>query len=88
MVGIEYKKDRDIIEEQAATIRLLTELTSAGSWVISFAPDGSLASVQWGNGFRRLMGYTDRNDFPDAMEPFLHGIHPDDRDAFIEEMTA
>ena len=87
MNGNNQEKERLVIEEQAATIRLLTELTSAGSWVISFAPDGSLASVQWGNGFRRLMGYTDRNDFPDTMEPFLHGIHPDDRDAFIKEMT-
>ena len=36
------------IEELAATNRLLTDLTAAGSWVISFAPDGSAASVQWG----------------------------------------
>ena len=87
MNGNNQEKERLVIEEQAATIRPLTELTSAGSWVISFAPDGSLASVQWENGFRRLMGYTDRNDFPDATEPFLHGIHLDDRDAFIKEMT-
>ena len=28
------------VKEQAATIRLLTDLTKAGSWVINFAPDG------------------------------------------------
>ncbi len=70
------------IEELAATNRLLTDLTAAGSWVISFAPDGSAASVQWGDGFRRLMGYHDRNDFPNELEPFLRGIHPEDRGAF------
>ena len=52
-----------LVKEQAATIRLLTDLTEAGSWVINFAPDGSLTSVQWGDGFRRLMGYRDQNDF-------------------------
>ncbi len=81
-------KDRDFIEEQAATIRLLTDLTEAGSWVINFMPDGSLASVQWGDGFRRLLGYRDQRDFPNEFESFMRGIHPEDRDAFLAEMTA
>ncbi|MBR3165303.1 MAG: hypothetical protein IKF16_03940, partial [Lachnospiraceae bacterium] len=58
------EKNKLMIEEQAATIRLFTDLTKAGSWVIQFAPDGSPASVQWGDGFRRLMGYRDQSDFP------------------------
>ena len=82
------EKDRSIIEEQAATIRLLTDLTMAGSWVINYAPDGSLASVQWGDGFRRLMGYRDQSDFPNEMESFVLGIYPEDADAAIGAMTA
>ena len=82
------EKDRRIIEEQAATIRLLTDLTMAGSWVINYAPDGSLSSVQWGNGFRRLMGYSDQNDFPNEMESFMRGIYPEDREAILGVMTA
>ena len=74
------KREKDMLmEEQAATIRLLTDLTEAGSWVINYAPDGSIASVQWGDGFRRLMGYTDLHDFPNEMESFLRGVHPEDR---------
>ena len=79
---------RSKIEEQAATIRLFTDLTKAGSWVINFAPDGSLASVQWGDGFRRLMGYSDQSDFPNEIESFISGIYPEDRDAFIRNMSA
>jgi len=82
------EKNKLMIEEQAATIRLFTDLTKAGSWVIQFAPDGSPASVQWGDGFRRLMGYRDQSDFPNEMESFLKGIYPDDRDGFITNMTA
>ena len=81
------EKDKRI-EEQTATIRLLTELTEAGSWVINFAPDGSVASVQWGDGFCRLMGYTDISDFPNELEPFVQGIHPEDRDVFFGSITA
>ncbi len=88
MNPINDEKDSRIMEEQAATIRLLTDLTKAGSWVIYFAPDGSLASVHWGDGFRRLMGYHDRNDFPNEMESFLRGIYPEDRDAFLDHITA
>ena len=80
--------DRQMIEEQAATIRLLTDLTNAGSWVINFAPDGSPASVQWGDGFRRLLGYSDQSDFPNELESFMRGIHPEDRDAFIGDTNA
>ena len=88
MSRINDEKDRRIIEEQAAAIRLLTDLTKAGSWVINYAPDGSVASVQWGAGFRKLMGYHDQSDFPDAIEAFVQGIHPEDRDAFVGNMTA
>ena len=88
MSRINDEKDRQIIEEQAETIRLLTDLTKAGSWVINYAPDGSLESVQWGDGFRRLMGYKDQSDFPNEIESFVRGIYPEDRDMLIEDMTA
>ncbi|MER2151796.1 MAG: response regulator, partial [Candidatus Limivicinus sp.] len=87
MNRIHDEKDT-LLEEQAATIRLLTDLTEAGSWMIRFAPDGSVASVQWGDGLRRLMGYRDQSDFPNELESLLRGIHPEDRDAFIGDMTA
>ncbi len=88
MDRIDDEKDRNITEEQAATIRLFTDLTEAGSWDIRFAPDGSPVSVQWGDGFRRLMGYSDKNDFPNELNPFILGIYPEDRDAVIDNMTA
>ena len=88
MKQINDEKDRRIIEEQAATIRLFTDLTNAGSWVFYFDPEGSLSSVQWGDGFRRLMGYSDRSDFPNEIEPFLKGIYPEDRDTFTGSMMA
>ena len=77
-----------LVEEQAATIRLLTDLTGAGSWVVDFSPDGSVASVEWGDGFRRLMGYTDQHDFPNELDPFLKGVHPEDRDVFFGNIIA
>ena len=40
MSSIKDEKDRRMTEEQSATIRLLTDLTRAGSWVINYAPDG------------------------------------------------
>ncbi len=88
MTMINDEKNRSIIEKQAATIRLLTDLSEAGSWTINYAPDGSVASVRWGDGFRRLMGYHDQSDFPNALEPFVQGIHPEDRDVFMGDITA
>ncbi len=88
MAMVNDTKVRFILEEQAARIRLLTDLSEAGSWIISYAPDGSVASVQWGDGFRRLMGYHDRSDFPDEMESFIRGIDPEDKDVFLGDISA
>ena len=88
MSCITDEKDRQTIEEQAATIRLLSDLAKAGSWVINYAPDGSVSSVQWGDGFRRLMGYSDQSDFPNELESFVRGIHPEDRDDLFSDMSA
>ena len=85
---INDEKNRLIIEELTATKRLLTDLTEAGSWVINFEPDGSVASVQWGDGLRRLLGYSDLIDFPNELESFIRGIHQEDRDAFIGGISA
>lgn len=84
MSGINDEKDRLIIEELSVTNRLLTDLTKAGSWVVNYAPDGSVASVQWGDGFRRLMGYSDRSDFPDVLESWSNLLHPDDRERVLK----
>ena len=88
MSCVNDEKDKSLIEEQAATIRLLTDLTKAGSWVIHYAADGSVASAQWGDGFRRLMGYHDQSDFPNKLESFMRGIHPEDRDNLFCDINA
>ena len=76
-----------INERQVVPFDLLTELTKAGSWVIRYTADALISSVQWGNGCRKLMGYTEQDDFPDVIDIFLQGIHPEDRDMFISNMT-
>ena len=88
MSYISDERKRNVIKELAATIRLLTDLTKAGSWFINYAPDGSVTSVQWGDGFRRLMGYRDQTDFPNELEPFVNGIHPEDRENLFSDTNA
>ena len=77
-----------VLQELAETNHLLTDLTKAGSWTINFAPDGTPASVQWGDGLRRLIGYTDRNDFPNELEPFVRGVYPEDREAVLSHINS
>ncbi|MDO4860388.1 MAG: response regulator [Bacillota bacterium] len=88
MNRISDEMDRQIIEELTTTNRLLTDLTKAGSWVINYWPDGSLKSVQWGDGFRRLMGYSDQSDFPNEIESFERGVYPEDREALLGDKTS
>ena len=86
--GMKGNTSRKIIEAQAQKIRLLTDITKAGSWVAEYAADGTISSITWGDGFRRMMGYTNQEDFPNDLSIFLRDIHPEDREAFLGDLTA
>lgn len=45
-----------------------------------------MVSVQWGDGFRRLMGYRDQSDFPNELESFVRGVYPEDRDTLFRDL--
>ena len=88
MNTIKDEKAKQFMKEQAATIRLFTDLTNAGSWEVFYNPDGTVSSVKWGNGFRRLFGYKDSRDFPNVMESFTDGIYLEDREAYLKNLNA
>ena len=46
-----------------------------------------MVSVQWSPEFRRMIGYTDENDFPNKLESWSDLLHPDDKGRVLKEFN-
>ncbi len=76
---------RRIAAHREATIRVMHEALGSGMWGMEFDDNGKMVSVEWSPEFRRMIGYTDENDFPNKLESWSNLLHPDDRTAVLQE---
>ncbi len=76
---------RRIAAHRAATIRVMHEALGSGMWSMEFDENGRMTSVEWSPEFRRMIGYTDENDFPNKLESWSDLLHPDDKDRVLKE---
>ena len=66
---------------------LVNEASNEGLWdmsVIAGDPINPDNKFWWSNQFRKMLGYTDENDFPDVLDSWASRLHPDDRDWVLE----
>ena len=80
-------KERRIAAHREATIRVMHEALGSGMWGMEFDEEGRMTSVEWSPEFRRMIGYTDENDFPNVMESWSDLLHPDDKAAVLKEFN-
>lgn len=66
--------------------RALHKLIKSGMWKMYCDRDFQIVRVEWGNDFRRMLGYKDKNDFPDLFESWADLLHPDDYDRVMREV--
>ncbi len=79
--------ERRIAAHKEATIRIMHEALGSGMWGMEFDENGKMISVNWSPEFRRMIGYTDENDFPNKLESWSDLLHPDDRAAVLKEFN-
>lgn len=60
-------------------LTLINGLIKTGSWSIDYDSQGQIIRVKWGNSFRRMLGFSDSEEFPDTFEAWENRIHPDER---------
>ena len=46
-----------------------------------------MTRVSWSDEFRRMVGYHDREDFPDVLESWSDLLHPDDKERVLREFN-
>ena len=77
--------ERRIAAHKEATIRVMHEALGSGMWGMEFDEEGKMTSVEWSPEFRKMIGFTDENDFPNKLESWSERLHPDDKAAVLKE---
>lgn len=73
---------KELLDKQHNAITIIEnnhEALKSANWIIEFDPVGNVDNVNWSDGLRHILGYTDTNDFPDTLEAVVGLIHPEDR---------
>ena len=84
---IKNNNERKIAAHREATISVLHEALGSGMWGMEFDEDGNMVSVEWSPEFRKMIGYTDENDFPNELESWSDLLHPDDKAAVLKDFN-
>ena len=88
-------RELDLIRAQIVNELQLTKLnavvkaTKIGLYDVGITNNDFLHpdnTVTFTNEFRNMLGYTDENDFPDALDNWETHLHPDDKERAIEEV--
>lgn len=80
-------EERRIAAHKEATIRVMHEALGSGMWGMEFDENGRMTAVRWSGEFRRMLGFTDENDFPDKLESWSDLLYPEDKDAVLKEFN-
>ncbi|MBR1861306.1 MAG: PAS domain-containing protein [Lachnospiraceae bacterium] len=84
---IKNTDERRIAAHKEATIRVMHEALGSGMWGMEFNEKGQMVSVEWSPEFRRMIGYTDENDFPNRLESWSDLLHPDCKERVLKEFN-
>jgi len=84
---LKNSNERRILAHKEATIRVMHEALGSGMWGMEFDEDGNMTSVEWSPEFRKMVGYTDENDFPNTLEAWSDLLHPDDKEKVLKEFN-
>ncbi len=81
--GIENKKQLKFNN----TANILHANVTSGLWCIEYDRQGQLLQCIWSNAFRRLLGFSNEQEFPNTWNGWIDRIHPDDRE-YVNEQYA
>ena len=73
------------LQREAASLDTIHEMLTSGRWAMDFNKEGVMVEVKWSDEFRRMLGYHNREDFPDVLESWSDLLHPDDKERVLKE---
>ena len=76
---------------QLAKLDLLVEASGIGLWdmqVVKGDPTNPNNTIVWSDEFRKLLGYSNEEDFPNKLNSWSNKLHPDDKERLLDAFTA
>jgi PAS domain S-box-containing protein len=77
-------------ERQLMMLNAVVKATKIGLWEIGVV-GGDLSHPEnifiWSEAFRKMLGYSDESDFPNAFDSWKDRLHPDDKEGAVDYVT-
>ena len=74
----ELKDNYAAAEESEKNYRIIHRLIKSGMWRMYCDENWEINRAEWSDEFRRMVGYTNKEDFPDKLDSWRNLLHPDD----------
>ena len=87
----EFKKELDTVTLELEENKLMVESSNDGLWYMHYPKDGKInidTPFIWSDKFRRMLGYTDKEDFPNVLGSWSLKLHPTEHDAVFAAFGA
>ncbi len=71
------------IEKEQAAMENIQAAMGSGPWSMEFDKDGKMVSCTWSETFRNMLGYEEKEEFPDKLESWSELLHKEDRERVL-----
>jgi PAS domain S-box-containing protein len=92
LTDIHESRTRELmLETLLVRFDLAREMLQDGLWdleVVAGDPVNPKNAFWWSDQFRRLLGYTNAQEFPDVLDSWASKLHPDDAQRTVDAFTA
>lgn len=85
------RKYEDEMETKMAEYNLMFDASSEGLWYMHVPKNEDIGidtTFTWSQKFRKLLGYSDENDFPNVLGSWSQKLHPEDHDPTFAKFAA
>ncbi len=82
------KEAYEKLNKESEAMNIIHEVLNSGPWGMEFDRNGNITSCYWSDIFRKMLGYTDENDFPNKLESWTDLIHEDDKERVLKDYWA
>ena len=87
----EVKKELDEVRTALEENQLMVDSSNDGLWYMHYPKDGKInidTPFMWSDKFRRMLGYKDKEDFPNVLGSWSLKLHPTEHDAIFAAFGA
>ncbi len=76
------------IKAKELRIKVINNSVSSGLWRMDIDENLNIIQAVWSDDFRKMIGFNDKNDFPNVVESWVDRLHPDDAKHTLDSFGA